>query len=76
MGASDGSGISPPGLHNDEDEEFSDDILSDADAVASLNGELFSEEEDDPPLLETSTRPMRGWRIKHSSGNYKYKRLS
>ena len=71
IGSSGGQTFRPGGLHYDE-EEYPDDILSDADAVASLDGELFSDGEEDPGIPQTSTRPRKAWKVDHSSGNYKY----
>lgn len=70
----DDSAISHHALHPDE-EDLCDDMLSDTDALASLDGEIFSDEEDNLSERESAVRPKRGWKVEHSSGNYKYKRL-
>jgi hypothetical protein len=57
------------------EDEATDDAISEEEATASLNGEMFSDgEENEATEQGGATRTQRAWRVDHSSGNHKYKR--
>jgi hypothetical protein len=61
-----------PGL----DFNLPDDTLSDEEATASLNGDLFSEDEGEITNTTGLHQARQVWRVDHTSGNYKFKRKS